>query len=207
MRPGSAGYDGRRLAGKRGTAGRKPGRHAPSLRLTALGLAAATLVGGCLGAGGTGGGGAGAPSLPTPQASLSAQLQGTVAVLANALLTAGFRLDPPVVPYRPGEPADLAEAPRAVFQISIPDANQGYVVIYDLSDPGTATSRGQQLAAYLGGGFGQTNFPVDAQFSIGQVGSTLIFTWWSRSLASDKTAAETAFNAVRGVGQPIPVTK
>jgi hypothetical protein len=174
------------------------------MRATALGLAAAILVGGCVGAGS--GGGAG-PTLPTPQASLSGQIQGTLAVLGNALAATGYRLDPPVVPYRPGEPADLGDVPQAVFQTSIPDANQGYVVIYELPDPGTATTRGQKFASYLGGGFGQTNFPTDAQFSLSQVGSTLIFTWWSRALATDKVAAEAAFNAVRAVGQPITITK
>jgi hypothetical protein len=128
-------------------------------------------------------------------------------VLTSALAAAGFRLDPPVVPYRPGEPADLGGAPQAVFQTSIPDVNQGYVVIFELPDPGTASTRGQEFASYLGGGFGQTNFPVDAQFSLAQVGSTLIFTWWSRALATDKVAAEAAFNAIHSVGQPITVTK
>lgn len=174
------------------------------IRATALGLAATVLVAGCIGADG---GGAAGPTLPTPQASLSAQIQGTLSVLSTALAAAGFRLDPPVVPYRPGEPPDLVDAPRAVFQASIPDANQGYVVIYELSDPGTATTRGQEFASFLGGGFGQTNFPLDAQFSLSQVGSTLIFTWWSRALATDKVAAEAAFNAVSGVGQPITITK
>jgi hypothetical protein len=171
-----------------------------------LGLLAAMVLGGCLGTTESGGAGGG-PTLPTPQVSLSAQVQGTVAVLGTALQAVGFRLDPPVVPYRPAEPAGLVDAPRAIFQVSIPDANQGYVVIYELPDPGTATKRGQEFAAYLGGGFGQTNFPLDTQFSISQVGSTLIFTWWSRSLATDKVAAEAAFDAVRAVGQPITVTK
>jgi hypothetical protein len=177
------------------------------IRTTALGLAASIILAGCLGTGDTSGGVGPGPTLPTPQASLSAQIQGTLAVLGNALAAAGFRLDPPIAPYRPGEPAGLVETPRAVFQVSIPDSNQGYVVIYELPDPGTATARGQEFASYLGGGFGQTNFPVDAQFSIGQVGSTLIFSWWSRALATDKTAAEAAFNAIRVVGQPITVTK
>jgi len=177
------------------------------MRTAALGLAAALLLGGCLGAPDAGGGGGGAPTLPTPQSSLSGQIEGTLATLRDHLAAAGFRIDPPISPYRPSEPADLVDIPRAVFQTSIPDANQGYVVIYELPDPGTATMRGQDFASYLGGGFGQTNFPTDAQFSLGQVGSTLILTWWSRSLAPDKVAAESAFNTVRALGQPITNTK
>jgi hypothetical protein len=173
----------------------------------AIAVTGAALLAGCLGPGEAAGGVGAGPTLPTPQASLSAQIQGTLGVLSRALTAAGFRLDPPIVPYRPAEPPTLVDTPRAVFQTSIPDANQGYVVIYELPDPGTAAVRGHELASFLGGGFGQTNFPLDAQFSISQVGSTLIFTWWSRALATDKTAAEAAYDAVRSVGQPIPVTK
>jgi len=177
------------------------------MRTAALGLAAALLLGGCLGGPDAGGGGGGAPTLPTPQSSLSGQIEGTLATLRDHLAAAGFRIDPPISPYRPSEPADLVDIPRAVFQTSIPDANQGYVVIYEFASPGLATTNGLEFAIYLGSGFGQTNFPVDAQFSLSQVGSTLIFTWWSRALATDKVAAEAAFNVVRGVGQEIPVTK
>ena len=174
------------------------------MRVAAIGLLA-LVVCACLGPAGAGG--PGGPTLPTPQASLSAQIQGTVSLINAALAQEGFRMDPPIAPYRPSEPADLTTAPRAVFQVSTADTAQGYVIVYELPDAATATARGHELASYLGGGFGQTNFPMDAQFSIGQVGATLIFTWWSRDLSSDKEAAEAAFDAVSSVGQPIPVVK
>jgi hypothetical protein len=147
------------------------------------------------------------PVGPTPQASLSPQVDSTAALVRQALATAGLQLNPPVQPYRPSEPAGLAIVPRAIFQESVADPTQGYVVIYELPDVATATDRGKELAAYLGSGFGQTNYPLDAQFSIGQVGGTLVFTWWSKDRSSDDALAEAGFNAVASVGQPIPVIK
>ncbi len=169
-----------------------------------LGLAA--LLAGCLGGAGAGGGGA-QPTLPTPLASLSAQVQGTVTLVQNALVPTGLTLNPAVAPYRPSEPAGLTQTPRAVFQVSLADPDQGFVVIYELPDPATAAARGAEFASYLGSGFGQTNYPLDAQFSIGQVGSTLVLTWVSRDRASNPDLAEAAFNAIASVGQPIPVLK
>lgn len=178
-------------------------RFGPSL----AGLVAAVLLAGCYGSFAGAGNGVAQTSLPTSQASLSAEVQGTVTLVQNALAAAGFAMTPSPSPYRPSEPADLVDAPRAVFQIDLADPDQGFVVIYDLPDAATAATRGQDLASYLGSGFGQTNYPNDAQFSIGQVGSTLIFTWWSGDRASDRQRAQTAFDAVASVGQPIPVTK
>lgn len=185
------------------------GRRAPQNagRATTAGLAAIFLLAGCFAPSSGDQAGPAGPSLPTPQASLSSQVDGTVSLVRGALAVVGLQLNPPVVAYRPSEPAGLATAPRAVFQESVADADQGYVVIYDLQDTATATDRGKELAAYLGSGFGQTNYPLDAQFAISQVGGTIVFTWWSASRSSNAKLAEQGFDAVASVGQPIPVLK
>ncbi len=59
----------------------------------------------------------------------------------------------------------------------------------------------------MASGFGQTNFPLDAQFSVSQVGSTIVFTWYSGARASDPVRAREAFFAIASVGQPFPVVK
>jgi hypothetical protein len=181
-------------------------------RLVAAGLALALLLAGCFAPGGGDQPGQAGPTLPTPQASLSSQVDGTVSLVRAALALAGLQLNPPVIAYRPSEPAGLATAPRAVLQVTLPgagamDPDQGYVLIYDLTDTATAADRGRELAAYLGSGFGQTNYPLDAQFAISQVGGTLVFTWWSANRAADRALAKSAFDAVASVGQPIPVVK
>lgn len=148
-----------------------------------------------------------APPLPTPMASHSAAVDGTVALVTQALAAVGRQVFPATAPYRPSEPSSLTQVPREVLQISSPDAGQGFVVIYELPTTAAATAAGQELASYLGSGFGQTNFPVDAQFSVAQVGSTIVFTWYSGATSSDATAAQAAFEAVHAVGSPFRIVK
>ena len=149
----------------------------------------------------------GVAALPTPVGSLSPELAGAVSALTTTLATAGYQLYAPQRPYRPGEPQSLSQTPRTVLQVSGPDPDQGFVVIYQLADQAAAAAAGEALASYLGSGFGQTNFPLDAQFAVAQLGSSIIFTWWSAARSADRPAAEGAFDAVRAVGEPIPVLK
>ena len=79
----------------------------------------------------------------------------------------------------------LTQTPRTVLQVVGSDPEQGYVVIYELPDAAAATAAGTELARYLASGFGQTNFPLDAQFYVAQVGETLVFTWYSSERAED----------------------
>ena len=143
----------------------------------------------------------------TPEASLSAQVRASAEVVRAALSGAGYRLDDVRTPVRPAEPASFATVPRAVLQVDTGDANQGYLVIYDLPDVTSAATHGRELAEYVGSGFGQTNYPSDAQFSVSQLGATLLFTWWSREGSSDAARAERAFETVRAVGVPLSVPK
>jgi hypothetical protein len=171
---------------------------------SSLALAIVLVVAGC------GGGNRGEPAgppLPTPVASLTAEMAGTIALLRNALAASGYRLDPPRVPYRPSEPARLSEAPRTVVQVSSADPDEGFVVVYQLLNEDAAGNAARDLATHLGSGFGQTNFPLDAQFSVAQVGSTVIFTWVSRERAADPDAAQGAFDVIRTVGREVPVLK
>ena len=134
-------------------------------------------------------------------------MAGTLALLRNALADAGYRLDPPRVPYRPSEPAGLTDAPRTVVQVALADPEDGFVVVYQLPDEEAAGNAASELASYLGSGFGQTNYPLDAQFSVAQVGSTVVFTWLSRDRAGDPDAAQGAFDVIRTVGRQVPVQK
>jgi hypothetical protein len=111
------------------------------------------------------------------------------------------------VAYRPSEPASLTQAPRTVLQVQGVGPDSGFVVIYQLAGSGEASTRAAELAGYLGSGFGQTNFPVDAQFSVAQVDSNVIMTWWSGERADDREVAQGAFDVVRTIGQPYPVLK
>jgi hypothetical protein len=80
-------------------------------------------------------------------------------------------------------------------------------VVYEFADAELAAARGRELAAYLASGFGQTNYPVDAQFALSQVGGTLVLGWWSPERSSMPERARRALDLMRGFGQPIPVAK
>lgn len=150
--------------------------------------------------------GPGAP-VATAMATLSPEVGSTVALLQAAVAGAGYRLDPPATAYRPSEPGSLVDVPRAVLRASTPDTGQGFVVVYDLPDAVTAVVRARDMASHVGSGFGQTNFPPDAQFHVASLGDTVVFTWWSRAAASDPAAAQAVFDALRTVGTQVPVVK
>jgi len=177
-----------------------------SARTLAAVLCAVVALGAC-GGGSQGDTANGGQPLPTPQQSSSTAVAGTIALVTNALTAAGYQMFPPIAPYRPSEPESLTQVPRTVLQVSGAEADQGYVLIYSFPTDAAAAAAGAELARYVASGFGQTNYPTDAQFSVAQVGSTLVFTWYSGARANDPAAVRGAFDAIRSVGQPFPVVK
>ncbi len=145
--------------------------------------------------------------LATPVASVGVAIADATRRITEALAAAGYRVAPPTVPYRPSEPASLTQTPRSVLQVQDVGTDSGFVVIYQLPASAEAATRATELAAYLGSGFGQTNFPVDAQFSVAQFDSTVIMTWWSGARSEAPERAQGAFDVVRTIGQPYPVLK
>lgn len=145
--------------------------------------------------------------LATPARSPGAALAGTLTRITDALTAAGFQVASPLAPYRPSEPASLTQVGRSVLQVQGVGADSGYIVVYQLPTSAEAATRATDLAGYLGSGFGQTNFPVDAQFSVAQLDSTVIMTWWSGERADDPARAQGAFDVVHTIGQPYPVLK
>lgn len=160
------------------------------------------------------GGGSPAPRTPAgtddalrPMASLTPVVAGTFGALRTALAPAGYRVEVLTRPYRPAEPLELSRVPRAALQVDVGDPDAGFVVIYEFDDVATARERGGVFARYLGSGFGQTNFPLDAQFAVQQVGPTIVFSWWSRELSAEPERARGAFDLISAFGQPIEVRK
>jgi hypothetical protein len=146
-------------------------------------------------------------ALPTPLSSFDASMSATIGQLQRAAATAESRLVVPSNAYRPSEPQSLLQTPRVVMRADLADPDDGYLVIYDAGSAGSASQRAQELADYLGSGFGQTNFVADTQFSVGVVGDTVVFTTWSRRRSADPTKAEAVFDAIAGVGQAFEVRK
>ena len=145
--------------------------------------------------------------LPTPMRSLTLPATTALRQVESALLAIGERLVEPKRPYRPSEPTGLLQVPRALARADVADADDGFVVIYSPTRPAQAQVLADELATYLGSGFGQTNYPADAQFAVATLGDAVLFTWWSRSRSSDPTRAEAVFDAVSSVGEAVEVRK
>ena len=57
--------------------------------------------------------------------------------------------------------------------------------MYEFRDAGVAVDAGNELAGYIGTGAGRIQYPLDAQHSIRQLGTTLIVYTWSPSSSPD----------------------
>ncbi len=146
-------------------------------------------------------------ALPTPLRSFDASVAATASQLQAAAAVAGHRLDIAAAAYRPSEPQSLLQMPRVVMRADLADPDDGYLVIYAAVGGEEAAQRAQELADYLGSGFGQTNYPADTQFSVAVLGDTVIFTSWSAGRSSDPDRAAAVFEAFAGVGQEVEVRK
>ena len=77
-------------------------------------------------------------------------------------------------PYQPAESNRLRDAPRAVYQVVLPDQpDAGYIVVYEFPDAASAVDAGNEEAGYLGTGNGRVQFPLGTQHVLRQVGTTL----------------------------------
>jgi hypothetical protein len=175
--------------------------------LFALAISAATMLGGC------GAGANGSPaSLPVqsvgPAATVTAAVTQTRTAIAAALTAAGVgvQLSDATRPYRPAESARLRDAPRAVYQVLLPDQpDAGFVVVYEFPDTASAVDAGNEEAGYLGTGPAKVQFPPDAQHVLQAVGTTLVLYTWSPTASADPTAGNVADALKRlGIGFSVP---
>ncbi len=82
------------------------------------------------------------------------------------------------------------------------------MVIYAFPTDAAATDAGAELARYVGSGFGQTNFPTDAQFSVAQVGSThRVHVVLGHRVPTTRRQPRVPSTPIGSVGQPFPVVK
>ncbi|HEY8437506.1 MAG TPA: hypothetical protein VIK65_02730 [Candidatus Limnocylindrales bacterium] len=176
----------------------------PSLAL-ALTVALTAVVGAC------GIGAAGSPAaLPVesvgPAATAGAAAAQTRGAIAAALGTVAVQFGDATRPYRPAESARLRDAPRAVYQVVLPDQpDAGFVVVYEFPDGASAVDAGNEEAGYLGTGNGRVQFPPGTQHVIRALGPTLILYSWLPNASSDPTAGKVAA-ALRtlGIGFTVP---
>ncbi len=171
-------------------------------------VSAAALVAGCgIGADDT------PASLPvasvgpvTPVTGAVAQTRGEIAAALASISSIRIQFADAGTPYRPPESGRLRDAPRAVYQVLVPDRpDSGYIVVYEFPDAAAAVDAGNEEAGFLGTGPARVNFPRDAQHVLRQVGPTLILYSWSPSDTADRTpGVVAAVLGTLGVGFSVP---
>jgi hypothetical protein len=137
-----------------------------------------------------------------PEATVTAAVNQTRGAIAAALAAAGVtaQLGDSTRPYRPAESGRLRNAPRAVYQVALPDQpDAGFIVVYEFPDSASAVDAGNEEAGYLGTGPARVQFPPEAEHVLQAVGTTLVLYTWLPSASSDPTAGKVA-DALKGLG-------
>jgi hypothetical protein len=149
---------------------------------------------------------------PPPGASLGpARSPGPAVVqtrteLVRALGTRNLVLQDSQAPFRPPEDATFTVTPRALYQVILPDApTEGFIVVYDFPDPGSAADAAKAQAAYLASGPVKVQSPLGARHVLRLVGSTVVLYSWVPSGVDDprQPDIEPALELV-GTGVPVP---
>ncbi len=171
--------------------------------------AAAWLVASVVVACGVDAGGA-APSIPeasgSPVVTAGAAAAQTRGEIATALANVAVQFGDATTPYQPAESPRLRGAPRATYQVVLPDQpDAGYIVVYEFPDSASAVDAGNEEAGYLGTGNGRVQFPFGTQHVLRELGPTLILYSWLPAASSDPTAGKVAdaLNTL-GVGFTVP---
>jgi hypothetical protein len=178
---------------------------APRAGIALLATVAAWLLAGC----GIGANGSPASfpveSIGPPTTVTGATLQ-TRGAIAAALSSVAVQFGDATRPYRPPESGRLRDAPRAVYQVVLPNQpDAGFVVVYEFSDAAAAVDAGNEEAGFLGTGNARVNFPRDEQHVLRELGPTLVLFSWSPSDADAATQAAvgTSLGSL-GIGFTVP---
>lgn len=129
----------------------------------------------------------------------------TRAELVRVLATANLVLSDTQVPVRPAEAPLLVTAPRAVFQVTLPqDPTRGYIVVYEFPDSARAADAAAEEQRYLASGPGRVQTPEGTVHVLRQLGPTVVLYDWLPGVAKDPSAPEIqrALETL-GVGYPV----
>ncbi|HEX5823874.1 MAG TPA: hypothetical protein VFY18_05365 [Candidatus Limnocylindrales bacterium] len=142
------------------------------------------------------------PSPTEPPPGLTAAVAQTRGAIVAALTSGGIgvQLGDATRPYRPAESGRLRDAPRAIYQVLLPDQpDAGFIVVYEFPDTASAVDAGNEEAGYLGTGPAKVQFPLGTEHVVQAVGTTLVLYNWLPSASPDPTAGKVA-DALKGLG-------
>jgi hypothetical protein len=140
-----------------------------------------------------------------PAMTVSPTVNQTRAELVRVLAANDLVLTDTQSPVRPAESALLVEAPRAVFQVTLPaDPTRGYIVVYEFSDSNRAAQAAAEEQQYLASGPGRVQTPEGTVHVLREVGPTVVLYDWLPGAAKDPSAPRIqAALETLGVGFPI----
>jgi hypothetical protein len=140
-----------------------------------------------------------------PAMTVSPAVNQTRAELVRVLSAANLVLADTQVPVRPAEAPLLVTAPRAVFQVTLPqDPSRGFIVVYEFADSSRASEAAAEEQQYLASGPGRVQTPEGTVHVLRQVGPTVILYDWLPGVAKDPSAPEIQRSLeTLGVGYPV----
>ncbi len=130
----------------------------------------------------------------------------TETLVIAALGNVGLSAVEASLPYRPSEGALLANAPRTVLQVTLPEDPSGaFIVIYAMQSPqaadGAAAEQAELITSNRGGAF-----PNASRFSLRLVGNTVVFFTWIPDTAVDPRTRSIE-EALLRVGSEVPIAR
>jgi len=126
--------------------------------------------------------------------------------LVRALGEHNLVLQDTEAPFRPAEDLAFTTAPRAVYQVILPDApTEGFIVVYEFPDATAAAEAATDQAAYLATGPARVQTPFGTRHVMRLIGSTVVLYSWVPDVVADQRQPEIqpALETL-GVGVPIP---
>lgn len=171
-----------------------------------LGLGGLALVTGGCGPSGTAVT-SGPPIVTTPgaQETTGGAVVQTRAELVRALGAKNLVLQDSQAPFRPPEDARFTASPRALYQVILPQApEEGFIVVYDFSDPTAAAEAARDQAAYLATGPARVQSALGTRHILRLVGSTVVLYSWVPQGAVDPRQPDIQA-ALENVGSGVPV--
>jgi hypothetical protein len=108
--------------------------------------------------------------------------------------------------FRPPEDARFTATPRALYQVILPQApEEGFIVVYEFTDPTTAAEAATAQAAYLATGPAKVQSAFGARHIIRLVGATVVLYSWVPEGAEDPLQPDIqAALETLGTGVPVP---
>jgi hypothetical protein len=147
----------------------------------------------------------GPAATPIRSPALGASAEATRQAVFGALGRQNLIVAPTAAPFRPPESAPLADAPRNVYQVTLPSApEEGFIVVYELPTEADAVAAAGAQRDYLATGPGRVQAPPGTDHVIQQLGPTVIVYDWLPGGTQDEAAPRVA-EALRTIGTTFAV--